>query len=71
MPPYDYYGMCGVLGDYNQAIEYYYTLGLEQAKKTNNNYILSVLSNNLADAYQYTNRNTQLVQENLRLAIRN
>ncbi len=62
-------GMYGDLGDYNQAIEYY-TLGLEQAKMANSNYILSVLSNNLADAYQYSNRNTQLVQENLRLAIR-
>lgn len=61
-------GMYGDLGDYDQAIQYY-TLGLEQAKKSNNNYILSVLSNNLADAYQYTNRNTHLVQENLRLAI--
>jgi two-component system, sensor histidine kinase PdtaS len=61
-------GMYGDKGDYDKAIELY-TLGLEVAKKANNNYILSVLSNNLADAYQYTNRNTLLVQQNFKLAI--
>ncbi len=61
-------GMYGDRGDFDKAIELY-TIGLEVAKKSGNNYIQSILSNNLADAYQVNKRNTLLVQENFKLSI--
>lgn len=54
-------GAYGDLGDFDKAIEVY-SAGLRLATKLNNHYLMGVFYNNLADAYQNTGRNTELVQ---------
>lgn len=62
-------GMYVDQGDYDKSI-FYYTQGLAIAKKSNSKLLLATLSNNLADAYQRAGRNTLLVQENFKLALK-
>lgn len=61
-------GAMGDFGNFDEAI-LLYTEGLEYALKSNNNKLKSALSNNLADAYQNVNRNTELTQKYFLMAI--
>lgn len=61
-------GLFGDRGDYDMAI-YYYDKGLQLAEKSSDTVMLFKLNNNIADAYLLTNRNSNLVQRHLRLAI--
>lgn len=61
-------GACGDLGDFDKAIEYY-TEAYNLVKKTNNKELLSALCNNLADAYQTTRRNPELIIEYFKQSI--
>lgn len=54
-------GMFGDFGDFDKAIELY-TSGLQVAIQSHNKKLQAVFYNNLADAYQNTKRNTELVR---------
>lgn len=60
-------GMFGDLGDFDKSIEVY-AKGLEIALKIKNYKLMAMFYNNLADAYQNTGRNSEIVQKYLRLA---
>lgn len=61
-------GAMGDFGNFDEAI-LLYTEGLDYALKSNNYKLKSALSNNLADAYQNVNRNTELTQKYFLMAI--
>ncbi|MBK7959366.1 MAG: hypothetical protein IPK03_15500 [Bacteroidetes bacterium] len=63
-------GMYNDHGDFDKSIEFY-RKGLTLAQKTNDPKLIAILSNNLAETYQSSNRSTELVQRYLMLALDN
>lgn len=63
-------GMYNDHGDYDKSIEYY-RKGLNLAQQSKDGKLISVLSNNLAETYQSSNRRTELVERYFKLALDN